>query len=100
MDECLVLLYDWHRSYRFLLLNKAASFLQAFFQNGGFEINGKFFDNHLNDETKAKRNRDALERIAMYCRRVVDTLDKLNCSDDMLPMRHEGIISNGWLDID
>ena len=62
---------------------KAASFLQAFFQNGGFEINSKFFDNHLNDEAKAKRNSDALERIAMSCRRVVDMLDKLNCSDDI-----------------
>ena len=62
---------------------KAASFLRDFFQNGGFEINGKFFDNHLNDGVKAKRNSDALERVAMHCRRVTDTLDRLNCGDDI-----------------
>ena len=76
---------------------KAASFLQAFFQNGGFEINGKFFDNHLNDEAKAKRNSDALERIAIYCRRVVDTLDKLNCSDDIFISQMKPI---DWCNLD
>lgn len=76
---------------------KAASFLQTFFQNGGFEINGRFFGNHLNDAVKAKRNSDALERVAMYCRRVVDTLDKLNCSDDIFVSQMKPI---DWRNLD
>lgn len=62
---------------------KAASFLQVFLQNEGFEINGKFQGISLNDKDKAAKDSEILERIAMSCRRVVDMLDKLNCSDDI-----------------